>query len=154
MTQVLQREQLIRADPQTVFEFFADPHSLEAITPRWLHFGITTPGPIEMRADARIEYGLRLVGVPVRWRTRILVWDPGVRFVDAQERGPFSQWEHQHQFERVADGVHVTDRVRYRLPLGRLGALVAGLPVRAALNAIFDHRYEAIAAAFADTRRE
>jgi ligand-binding SRPBCC domain-containing protein len=146
--QVLQREQLIRADPESLFEFFANPRNLEAITPRWLHFGITTRGPIDMRRDARIEYRLRLAGFPVDWRTRIVAWEPGSHFIDAQEEGPFALWEHEHRFERLPGCVHMTDRVRYRLPLGAVGRLVGGLPVRSALNAIFDHRYSAIGKTF------
>ena len=152
-TALLQREQLIRADPRAVFAFFADPHNLEAITPAWLHFGITTPDPIEMGPGARIEYRLRLAGVGFRWKTRILAWEPGVHFVDAQEQGPFALWEHEHHFEVLSGRVHMLDRVRYRLPLGRLGAFVAGLPVRTALNAIFDHRHLAITRAFAQEAR-
>jgi ligand-binding SRPBCC domain-containing protein len=102
-----------------------------------------------MHRNARIEYRLRLAGVPVRWRTRILAWDPGSHFIDAQEEGPFALWEHEHQFETLTGGVHMLDRVRYRLPLGSVGRFVAGLPVRSALNAIFDHRYRVIADTFA-----
>lgn len=145
---VLVREQLIRADPASVFDFFADAHNLEAITPAWLHFGIRTPGPIEMSRDTRIEYRLRLAGLAFSWRTRIDAWEPGARFVDTQEAGPFALWEHEHRFERFASGVHMLDRVTYRLPGGSVGRVAAGFAVRAALNAIFDHRYEAIAERF------
>jgi hypothetical protein len=30
-----------------------------------------------------------LRGVPLPWRTRIDVWEPGVRFVDRQLAGPY-----------------------------------------------------------------
>ena len=141
---VLQREQLCRADPDAVFAFFADPRNLEAIPPGWRGFAPTTPGAIEMQQNARIEYRLRLAGVPIRWRTRILAWDPGSHFVDAQEAGPFALWEQEHHFEVLTGGVHRLNRVRYQLPLGSAGCLLVGLPVRAALNAIFDPRYGVI----------
>jgi ligand-binding SRPBCC domain-containing protein len=138
--QVLQREQLCRADPDALFAFFADRRNLEAITPGWLGFSITTPGAIEMQQNARIEYRLHLAGVPIRWRTRILAWDPGSHFIGAQEAGPFALWEHEHHFEVLTGGVYRLDRVRYQLPHGSAGCRLAGLPVRAALNAIFDPR--------------
>ena len=103
-----------------------------------------------MGVDLRIHYRLALAGVPIRWRTRISAYARGERFVDTQERGPFARWEHEHRFLVTDHGVHMLDRVVYQLPLGRLGAWLAGIPVAAALSAIFDHRYRAIAAHFAD----
>ncbi|HKJ25321.1 MAG TPA: CDP-paratose 2-epimerase, partial [Myxococcota bacterium] len=61
---VLEREQLVRAPVERVFEFFSNAENLEAITPGFLGFRILTPTPIEMRKDAIIEYRLRLVGFP------------------------------------------------------------------------------------------
>ena len=86
---VLEREQRLPAPPATVFPFFADARNLEAITPPLLRFRVVTPEPIDMRPGARIEYRLRLRGVPIRWLTEIQEWDPPHRFVDAQLRGPY-----------------------------------------------------------------
>ena len=48
--------------------------------------------PIEMRAGAQIDYSLSLLGVPLRWRTKITDYEPPVGFVDEQERGPYVLW--------------------------------------------------------------
>ena len=71
-----------------VWPFFADAGNLQELTPPWLDFRILTPRPIPMHVDARIEYRIRIRGIPVRWRTRIAAWQPLVRFVDEQEKGP------------------------------------------------------------------
>ena len=144
----LHREQWIPAPLGRVFPFFADAHNLERITPAWLGFRILTPGPIEIAAGTRIDYSLRLAGVPVRWRTRISEWKPGERFVDTQERGPYALWEHHHHFRSLGNGVLMTDLVRYGLPLGALGRAAHALAVRSALAAIFDHRAREIRAIF------
>ena len=94
-----------------------------------------------MQAGARIEYWLRLAGIPVRWRTAIQSWDPPDGFVDVEERGPYALWEHTHRFAPCSGGTLMRDSVRYALPLGPLGALAHALAVRAALAAIFDHRF-------------
>jgi hypothetical protein len=146
---VLEREQWIPAPLDRVFAFFSDAGNLEAITPPWLGFRILTPQPIAMRADARIEYRIRLAGVPLRWRTRIARWDPPRGFVDVQERGPYALWEHTHAFVSRGDGVHMSDVVRYALPLGPLGGAAHALAVRAALAAIFDYRFARIRERFA-----
>ena len=143
---VLERCQRLPVPAERAFAFFGDAHNLEAITPPWLRFRVLTPGAIEMRADALIEYRLRLHGLPLSWLTRIEVWEPPHRFVDVQLRGPYALWEHTHTFEPAGeDAVVISDRVRYALPFGRLGELARRLFVRRDLDRIFDHRMRAIA---------
>jgi len=150
--QRLERTQRLRAPAERAFEFYAEARNLEAITPPWLGFRMITQGTIEMRAGALIDYRLKLHGVPVRWRTRIEVWEPPLRFVDVQLRGPYSLWEHTHTFERDGDdAVLITDRVRYALPLGPLGGIAHAIFVRRDLERIFNYRAMAVAARLATT---
>ena len=147
---ILEREQRVELPVERAFEFYADAHNLEGITPPWLGFEVTTPAPVEMRAGTLLDYRLKLHRVPVRWRTRIEVWEPPRRFVDAQLSGPYSLWEHTHEFEPVGEGATLLrDRVRYALPLGPLGELAHRLFVRRDVERIFDFRREAVAARLA-----
>jgi ligand-binding SRPBCC domain-containing protein len=142
----LRREQRLPGAPDEVFPFFADAGNLEAITPPWLSFRIVTPRPIPMGAGTLIEYRLRLRGLPISWLTRIETWEPGVRFVDAQLRGPYALWHHTHEFAPApGGGTLMRDTVRYALPLGPAGALAHRLFVRRDLERIFDFRQEAVA---------
>ena len=150
---ILQREQRLPGPPGDVFPFFADAHNLEAITPPWLGFRVVTPSPIEMRAGTLLEYRLRLHGVPVRWRTRIAVWDPPARFVDVQLSGPYRFWHHTHDFEPDGrGGTLMRDTVRYALPLGPLGTLAHRLLVRRDLAEIFDFRQRAVVASLSKVK--
>lgn len=145
---VIERRQRVALPLEQAFAFYGDAHNLERITPPWLGFEVTTPGPIEMQAGTLIEYRLRLHRVPVRWRTRIEAWEPPRRFVDAQVKGPYSLWEHTHTFEE--DGPEATiigDRVRYSIPFGPLGEIANRLLVRRDVERIFDYRREAVARA-------
>ena len=144
----LRREQAIPASVEPVFEFFSRAENLEILTPPWLGFRILTPLPVGMGAGTRIEYRIRLALLPVRWVTRISVWEPPHRFVDVQERGPYRLWEHTHRFTADGDGVRMTDEVRYALPLGGLGRLTHALAVRPALRRIFDYRFARVRARF------
>ena len=139
-----QSELWLPPPPADLFPFFADAANLEALTPSWLNFKIVTPTPIPMREGTLIDYHLRVRGVPLRWRTRINVWQPPQRFVDEQIRGPYRRWVHLHGFREVPGGVEVSDRVEYALPFGPLGDLVHALVVRRQLNAIFAFRRRAM----------
>ncbi len=151
MDHELRTEMIVPLRRETTFAFFAAAENLERITPPELRFRIATPLPIVMREGALIEYRLRLAGVPFGWTTRIDAWEPPVRFVDSQLRGPYALWEHTHEFEEVPEGTRIRDRVRYRLPFGVLGA--AALPVvRWQLGRIFRHRERAVRACLVGPR--
>jgi ligand-binding SRPBCC domain-containing protein len=141
---VLERAQRLTVPVEEVFAFYADARNLEAITPPWLGFRVLTPGRIEMAPGTLIECRLRLHGVPIHWLTRIAEWVPGRRFVDEQVRGPYALWHHTHTFEPDGTGAIIRDRVRYRLPLGPLGALAHLALVRRELARIFAYRQTAV----------
>lgn len=141
---ILERVQLIPASIDDVFAPFADAANLQAITPPWLHFRIISSLPIEMNEGAEISYWLRLHAIPVRWRTRIMVWEPPFRFVDQQEAGPFALWRHTHIFEAVEGGTLARDRVEYKIGFGPAGTLAHRLFVRSDLERIFEYRQAAI----------
>jgi ligand-binding SRPBCC domain-containing protein len=140
----LEREQVIRAAPGRVFEFFSKARNLEALTPPWLRFQVLTHEPIEMRAGTVIEYRLRLHGVRMGWVTLIEEWQPGRRFVDRQLCGPYRLWHHTHEFAPHRDGTLVRDQVRYALPLGLIGVAAHEAFVRRDLARVFDFRRQAV----------
>lgn len=146
----LERSQLIACPLSEVFTFFSAAENLEAITPPFLRFRIVTALPIDMREGTRIDYSLSLWGLPMSWRTKITCWEPDVRFIDEQESGPYALWRHLHEFEALAGGTRMRDRVDYQLPMGPLGSVAHALLVRRSLQAIFDYRGRAIARQFGE----
>jgi ligand-binding SRPBCC domain-containing protein len=128
---------------QEVFAFFAEAANLERITPPELRVEIVTPQPLHLVEGTLIDYQLRLFGVPLRWQSHMIRWDPPGTFVDAQRRGPYKSWIHTHRF-READGeTIIEDAVEYCLPYWPLGELVSPL-VRRQLHRIFRYRQQAI----------
>ena len=140
----LRREQWIPRAVDEVFAFFSDAHNLEELTPPWLKFRILTPGEIQVGEGTELRYRLTLHGIPVYWKTEIRRWEPPVRFIDVQRRGPYRLWHHTHWFEPVNGGTRMTDVVRYRLPFGMLGLVANKLIVRRDVEKIFDYRYKQI----------
>lgn len=130
--------------PEEVFPFFAEAGNLEQLTPEFLHFKVLGATDPSIREGTEIRYRLRLRGFPLRWRSRIDVWDPPRSFVDSQLKGPYKTWHHTHEFEAFDGGTIVRDRVRFEVPLGALGDAVAGWWVRRDVEIIFAYRRSAI----------
>ena len=102
-----------------------------------------TPQPIPMQDGTLIDYKLRLLGVPLRWKARILGWQAPTGFVDEQVRGPYRLWEHTHRFHDDGDKTIIEDVVRYGLPFWPHGE-IAHPVVRLQLGRIFRFRQSAV----------
>jgi ligand-binding SRPBCC domain-containing protein len=147
-TYLIEQEQWVRRPLDEVFAFFSDAANLEALTPDWLRFSIITPPPIEMAAGALIDYRLHWHGIPLRWKTKITVWEPPHKFQDFQLKGPYSLWRHTHRFTSVNGGTQIGDEVQYALPFGPVGQIAHAISVRRNVEAIFQYRQQKIQAMF------
>ena len=125
---------------EKVWEFFSDERNLEKMTPSSLSFKVTGKSTAEISRGTTIDYKLKVHGVPLHWRTLILAWEVGVRFIDSQLKGPYRLWHHTHHFYSLAGGTLMVDEVQYKLPLGKLGLLCAGWFVSKDVRAIFRWR--------------
>ena len=141
----LHSETIVPASVAETFDFFSAAANLERLTPPWLNFRILTPS-IEMREGVEIDYRIVLYGIPIPWTSRIDVWEPSVRFVDRQIRGPYRWWNHEHRFEAVGSSTRVVDHVEFAPRLGWL----TGHKVRRDVEKIFAYREEALKAIFTD----
>jgi len=129
---------LARPRPE-VFAFFADPRNLLRLTPPRAGLRLRTDCRA-LAAGAVLDFRVRWLGVPLRWRSYVREYDPPYRFVDVQVRGPWARWEHRHLFLEESGGTWVEDRVTYRLPLGPLGRLAHHALVERQLRALWAYR--------------
>lgn len=130
-----------------IFPFFADARNLERITPPFLKFTVVTPEPIDMRVGALIDYKLNVRGLPIRWRSRISRWEPGVAFVDEQIKGPYRRWHHTHTFQPLDGGTLAGDIVEYAVPGG---PIAHALFVKRDVRSIFEFRSKKLLELFGD----
>lgn len=144
----LKTTQIVDTGLDEVFDFFARPENLAAITPDWLGFEILTPSPIAMKEGALIDYQIKLGPIPTRWRTLITDLQPGASFVDEQLQGPYSFWHHTHRFAATERGTELVDEVRYLPPFGILGEIAHAVAIKGQLLGIFRHRHKVIADRF------
>jgi ligand-binding SRPBCC domain-containing protein len=137
----LTRKQFVPISLEEAWPFFSTPRNLEAITPGFLNFRITSAVPEEIYSGLIITYQIAAVAsVPMIWVTEIKHVVPLHRFVDEQRIGPFRFWFHEHRFDAVPGGIEMTDIVHYVMPWSWLGELVHAVFIRRRLNAIFDFR--------------
>ena len=125
-----------------VFEFFSKAENLEKLTPPRLKFNILTPAPIKMKQGLFIDYQIRLLGLPFKWKTEITVWKPPYRFQDVQLKGPYRKWQHTHSFREVEGGTQMTDEVLYQIPFSLISPLMNALFIKKQLTPIFSYRKE------------
>jgi hypothetical protein len=135
---------MIHRSPEAVFAFYSNPLNLQKVTPPNLHFTVLTAGPYRLTVGTLIDYRMRLIGIPIRWTSRIAEYNPPHRLVEEQTRGVFSSWHHEYAFSPEKSGTRVTETVRYGVPLGFLGTIAHRYFVDRFLNYIFDYRYSVI----------
>lgn len=142
----LVREQQISAPLDAVWKYFSRADNLQAITPEYMNFRVTSGDlPEEIYPGMIITYKVSpLLGIPLFWMTEITHVVPGKLFVDEQRRGPFSMWHHEHHFEERAGGTLMRDIVHYEAPLGPLGEIARALFVQKQVESIFSHRFGVI----------
>jgi ligand-binding SRPBCC domain-containing protein len=145
---VLERRVWLPRPRAEVFAFFADVRNLARVCPPWWRLRWLAPPPETLGAGAVIDFSMRMIGWPVRWRVFIREFDPPYGFVDVEILGPFARWEHRHRFLEAPEGqgagsrvgTGIEDRVTYRLPFGSLGRLAHAVSVKRKIAQLFDYR--------------
>lgn len=126
---------------ETLWQWHVNPGAFERLQPPWERVEVVAwPERLEEGAEARFR--VRAGGVWVEWVAQHRGVVAGKGFEDVQVRGPFAAWRHLHKMEAVeGGGSRLVDDVAYALPLGRLGALVAGRWVAGAIARMFRYRH-------------
>ncbi len=139
----LQTSTLVNAPIEQTFAFFSKAGNLGLITPAAMKFRIE--GRIPPMADgAVINYRVQVGPLPIRWRTRIVSWNPGRSFADVQDSGPYRVWRHEHVFTAQGNQTMMDDRVYYTPRVSLVARLTNRLFVAPKLRDIFQYRADVI----------
>jgi uncharacterized protein (TIGR01777 family) len=141
-------EQWVPRTAEEIWPYFCNANNLEELTPAFLNFEVLGTSTPEIGEGTLIDYRLKLEGLPLKWQSRIESWEPPRRFVDTQVTGPYALWHHTHEFVPLGEGTLMRDTVRWRVPLGWLGAAAGGWKVASYVDRIFAHRARKIAERF------
>ena len=85
---IFQEETSVPRSLDETFSFFNTPKNLSKLMPPFMKFTLITPEPIIMKEGAVFDYKIKLFGMPMRWQSYILNYNPPHQFVDIQLKGP------------------------------------------------------------------
>lgn len=142
----LYREQQLYCDIDTAWRFFSSPMNLSEITPKDMAFTVLSEDQDQPIFEGMlIDYSVSpLLGIPLKWQTKIIQVEHQKSFTDFQQKGPYKYWKHFHEFIPNEKGILMKDTVEYELPFGVFGNVVHSLLVKKKLNKIFDYRHQVL----------
>ncbi len=154
-TQII-KEQLIKTNINTLWDFISSPKNLQEITPKSMNFHITSNNKDQkMYAGMIISYKVTpLLRLPIKWLTEITHVKEREFFVDEQRVGPYKMWHHEHIFKITKKGILMKDIVTYIPPFGLLGRLANYLFIKRRINEIFDYREKKINKIFNSSNKQ
>jgi hypothetical protein len=138
--EVLYMEQYLPYSKADVFSFFSEIKNLAQITPPPFRFHVLKMSSENLQLGSLIDYRLKIHGFPIKWQSEITDWQPPGKFSDVQNKGPCKKWSHTHEFYEMGPGTLMADIVRYQIPAGIFGRVVAGGMVAQDLKMIFEYR--------------
>jgi len=137
-----------------VFAFFSDTANLPRLMPAATETRIDQLNLIPPSFDSKaagvgstIVTSFRLfpfLPLRARWIARITEFEWNHHFADVQEKGPFKQWHHRHEFQPETrsgiTGTLVCDVIEYEVGFGPLGVIANSLFIAAQTRRVFTHR--------------
>jgi uncharacterized protein (TIGR01777 family) len=121
-----------------VFGWLERPGALVRLTPPWERTTIVEQTGTVHNGDRVV---VKLRRPPVKLAMVHEGFEPGRRFVDRQERGPFRSWRHQHEVVAIStDRCELRDQIDFELPLHAVSRLVMARSIRKRLDRMFSYR--------------
>ena len=139
-------KQTVDKEIDVLWGFFRKPENLNILTPKDVHFKITSGKSDDFYDGKIISYKIKPFKlVTLNWVTEISQVKEGSYFIDNQIFGPYKMWHHEHHFKDNHNGTtDIIDKVKYKLPFYIVGRLMHKIFIRRKLVNIFLFRQKQI----------
>lgn len=126
----------IKSDVHTAFEWHEREGALQRLTPPWEKVELVEKSDgIDIGAKCTLNVGTGFFSIP--WQAEHIEYYKDRHFKDRQNKGPFSLWEHSHDFSQNNDITTIDDTVEYRLPMHFISKFIAGGMIKKKLLKMF-----------------
>jgi ligand-binding SRPBCC domain-containing protein len=162
MASHLEFEQWVPVAVEGVFAFFSNPENLPRVMPQASATKVIAinrvpppPPPAATANDKAAGVGTTIItsfrifpALPfrARWIARITEFEWNHFFADVQDKGPFKDWRHRHEFVAEAregvTGTLVRDVIDYEVGFSFVGAMANSLLVRRQMEGTFAERQQ------------
>ncbi|MBI2478494.1 MAG: TIGR01777 family protein [Planctomycetia bacterium] len=139
--EVFERSLELPVSAEEAFAWHERPGALDRLIPPWECVTVAERGN-GVRDGSQVKLVAKMGPLKITWLAEHHHYNSGRCFRDTQRSGPFSLWEHLHEFQPNAAGNStLRDRIEYRLPGGVLGSLLGGRFVRRKIARMFEYRH-------------
>jgi ligand-binding SRPBCC domain-containing protein len=109
---------------EELFDFHLDTNNIKLITPS--HTKVELIDYEEATFEGKIiKLKTTRAFVPIDWIVKIEKYEYPNLMVDVALKSPFVFWEHQHIFTKKGSMCELKDVIKYKLPFGIVGKLIA-----------------------------
>ncbi len=125
----------------TVFDWHKQDGIFERLTPAFVNVKVNTMGKF-YEANSCVQLTVIKHGIPMQFKLRHSDFVEGVGFKDSQITGPFSFYQHSHQFSSIDDnlGTVINDTINFDLPLKHVSNAFGGFYIKSDFTKLFAYR--------------
>jgi ligand-binding SRPBCC domain-containing protein len=137
--QTITQTTLINSTVEELFDFHLDTNNIKLITPKHTKVELieyedeTYEGKIVKLKTTRAF-------IPIYWIVKIEKFQYPNLIVDVAIKSPFAHWEHQHIFTKRGSMCELKDVIKYELPFGIFGKILAPF-IKKDIQNMFEYRH-------------
>ena len=137
-------EQVIELPRSALFAFYEDPAHLAVLHGADRRFRMIRHDG-DLRPGSETWFEINIGGVlPIAMGFQHTIYDPPCRFAERLIHGPFSRFNHAHEFEEVASGTRLRDLLDISLPTYYGGEAIMRIVIAPRLRHVFEQRARAL----------
>jgi len=138
--ETITKSTFINCTLEELFNFHLDTNNIKLITPK--HTKVELIDYEEKTYEGKIiKLQTTRAFVPIHWIVKIEKYQYPNLMVDVAVKSPFAFWEHQHIFTQKGNMCELKDAIRYELPFGIFGKIIAPL-IKKDIHNMLDYRHK------------